>query len=45
MADPGFPWIGDANSKGGCEKLLFGEIFPNTMELKEFGRGGGGAHP
>ena len=37
-----FPRRG-ANSKGGCEKLLFGNFFPkNCMKLKEFGTRGGG---
>ena len=38
MADPGFPRGGGANSKGGCEKLLFSQFFPqNSIKLKEFG--------
>ena len=33
---------GDANSKDGCEKLLFGQFFPkNCMKLKTFGLEGG----
>ena len=40
--DPGFPRDGSANSKGGCEKLLFGQFFPkNCIKLNEFGRKGG----
>ena len=30
VADPGFPRGGGANSKGGCEKLLFGRFSPKT---------------
>ena len=38
VAGPGFPQGGGANSKDGCEKLLFGQFFPkNCMKLKEFG--------
>ena len=46
VAGAGFPRGGGANSKGGCEKLLFGQFFPkNCMKLKEFGPQGGGARP
>ena len=42
MADPGFPRGGDANSKGGCEKLLFSRFLTkNCMKLKEFWLRGG----
>ena len=45
VTDPGPPQGGDANSKGGCEKLLFGIFSPNNcMKLKDFGpraEGGG----
>ena len=38
MADPGFSQKGGSHSKGGCEKLIFGQFFPkNCMKLKEFG--------
>ena len=38
VADPGFLRGRGANSNGGCEKLLFGQLFPeNCMKLKEFG--------
>ena len=30
VADPEFPWGGRANSKSGCEKLLFGQFSPKT---------------
>ena len=40
MADPGF--LKGANSKSGCEKLLFGQCFPeNCMKMKEIGPRGG----
>ena len=42
VVDPGFLPGGGANSKEGCEKLLFGHLFPkNCMKLKEFGPQGG----
>ena len=31
VPDPGFPRVGCANSRGGCEKLLFGQFFPKTV--------------
>ena len=38
VVDPGISRGRGANSKGGCEKLLFGHFFPKkTMKLKEFG--------
>ena len=43
VADPGFSRGGGANSKDGCEKLLFRQFFPkNCMKLKEFGPEGVG---
>ena len=34
VVDPGFSREGGANSKDGCEKLLFGQFFPkNCMKL------------
>ena len=30
VADPGFHRVGGANSKGGCEKLLFSQFFQKT---------------
>ena len=41
VADPGCSRGGGANSKGGCEKLLFGQLFPKKYtKLKEFGTRG-----
>ena len=38
VSDPGFSIGGGTNSKGGCERLFFGQFFPtNCMKLKEFG--------
>ena len=34
VADPGFPGGRGANSKSGCETLLFSQFFPKN--LKEF---------
>ena len=31
VADPGYPRGEGANSKGGCEKLLFGQLFPQKL--------------
>ena len=33
--DPGFPRGGSANSKGGCEKLLFGQFFSPKLHKIE----------
>ena len=44
MADPGFPRVGAA--KGGREKLLFGQFFPeNYTKKKEIGSGGASLAP
>ena len=38
VVNSGFPRGGSAISKGGCEKLLFGQVSPqNCMKLKELG--------
>ena len=35
VAGPGFPQGGRANSKGGCEKLLFCQFFPKKLHKIE----------
>ena len=35
VADPGFPRGGDANSKGGCEKLLFSHFSQKLHEIEK----------
>ena len=45
MADPGFPPGGAPTPQGGRQHTILPKFPKNCMKLKEFGPGGGGAHP